>query len=58
MSAAAFNIRNSSTGRVLELSGDWSSLNLGDEALELEREMEGVEGEMQLDGRTRGFVPK
>jgi phospholipid/cholesterol/gamma-HCH transport system permease protein len=49
MSAAAFNIRNSSTGRVLELSGDWSSLNLGDEALDLGRELEGAEGETQLD---------
>jgi phospholipid/cholesterol/gamma-HCH transport system permease protein len=49
MSAAAFNIRKSSTGRVLELSGDWCSLTLGNEALELERELAGAEGKTELD---------
>jgi len=49
MSDAVFNIRHSSTGRVLELSGDWSSLTLGDQALELEGELAGAEGETQLD---------
>src|SRR6478735_1232150 len=49
MSAAAFNIRKCATGRILELSGDWSSLTLGNEALELERELAGAEGKTELD---------
>jgi phospholipid/cholesterol/gamma-HCH transport system permease protein len=49
MSAAAFNIRPEHGGRVLELSGDWSSLTLGGQAMELEQALSGAQGATQLD---------
>jgi phospholipid/cholesterol/gamma-HCH transport system permease protein len=49
MTTAAFNIRPLGDGRVLELSGDWSSLTLGERALELQQSLSGVKGPTELD---------
>ena len=49
MSEAAFTIRPSPNGRILELAGDWSSLNLGEEALGLEQQLSNATGETKLD---------
>lgn len=49
MDAATFNIRPSGEGRILELSGDWSSLTLGERALELEQSLADATGPTELD---------
>ena len=49
MSAGTFSIRDSQNGRTLVLGGDWSSLTLGDNAMDLREALSGATGPTTLD---------